>query len=238
MKRTPIKIGETIATIIAEEEYFSVAEQEVREQRKALETFILRDPFFLTTFEPYSVPVDAPLIIKKMAEVSQMTGVGPMAAVAGAIAEFVVKAMVKAGAEFAVFDNGGDIALFIDRPIILGVYSGHQKLNQLGFKVQPRDHILGICTSSRTVGHSISLGQTDASVVISPDVILADATATALGNRITIKNEAAIKQTMKEMMINGIEGMLVIVDELIGLIGDLPPIVKANVEVDLITKGS
>lgn len=237
MKRTKITIGETIATIIAEEEFLSVAKREVIKQREALEVFILQDPFFLTTFEPYSAPPDAPLIVKKMAKISQMTGVGPMAAVAGAIAEFAVQAMVKAGAEFAVFDNGGDIALYIDRPIIIGVYSGHQKFNQLGLQVQPRDRIFGICTSSRTVGHSISLGQTDASVVISRDVTLADATATALGNRITRKNEAAIKQTMREMMLNEVEGMLVIIDELIGLLGELPPIVKANMEVDLITKG-
>ncbi|MCA1989441.1 MAG: hypothetical protein LDL07_09915, partial [Desulfarculus sp.] len=43
---------------------------------------------------------------------------------------------------------------------------------------------LAVCTSSGTVGHSLSLGRADAATILAKDAALADAAATALGNRV------------------------------------------------------
>lgn len=172
-----------------------------------------------------------------MCEASIVTGIGPMGSVAGAIAYYAVKAMVKAGAKKAIFDNGGDIAIFTDQDCVVGLYAGkYTKFKDIGLKFLPRDHIFGICTSSRTVGHSISFGETDATTIISKDVILADATATSLGNEIKKNKENELTDTMKKFMYRDIEGIIVVVKDKMGTCGKLPQLVKANVNYDLISK--
>ena len=48
---------------------------------------------------------------------------------------------------------------------------------------------LGLCTSSGTIGHSLSFGLADAVVILSKSAILADAAATAVGNRVKDKKD-------------------------------------------------
>ncbi len=237
MKRHHLRIKETIATIISEKEFISIADRVVRQRRQEIEEYIATDPLFLTSLKPYDVAFNAPEIVKRMVEASQIVKVGPMASIAGAIASSAVEAMIEAGANYAVFDNGGDIAIFIDKPLVVGIYAGRTKIKELGMKVLPRDEIFGLCTSSATVGPSLSFGKADAATVLSNDVILADAAATALGNNITQKNDNSIKKSMKKLMVDGIEGMIAIIEDKIGMCGKLPQLVKANVDYDLISKG-
>jgi hypothetical protein len=237
VKRHPVRIKETIATVIAEERYLKTAEDEILRQRSALEEFIGRDPFFQLTFEPYNCPRDAPGIVKRMCEASENAGVGPMAAVAGAIAECAVEAMVGAGAEHAIVDNGGDIALYLDSPVTLGIFAGESGIKDVGFRVEPTGDIIGICTSSGTIGPSISLGNADAATVVSKNVALADAAATALGNAIKTDDGKRIDDAMNRFGMDGIDGILVITRSHIGIRGSLPQIIKSRVDYDLITKG-
>ncbi|MFX1252314.1 MAG: UPF0280 family protein [Promethearchaeota archaeon] len=236
MKRHYFRIKETIVTIIADEEFIPLAKREIWEKRSDLEQFILYNPLFRIALDPYNVPKNAPEIVKLMGEAGKKVGVGPMASVAGAIAYYAVKAMVEAGANYAVVDNGGDIAMYIDRPLVAGIYTGNREVKRIGFKFLPRTEIFGLCTSSATVGSSLSFGKVDAATVISKDVILADATATALGNSITQKNDLSIKKAMRKFMIEGIEGMTAIIDDKIGMCGELPKIVNTKINYDLITK--
>ncbi len=236
MKRFSIKNKETIATLITEEEYFELAQKEISSLRQEIEDYIRTDPLFLKTFKPYRVSQNAPKIIQSMSKASLVAGVGPMASVAGAIAYFVVKALTEAGAEFVVFDNGGDIAFKINRQVTVGIYTG-TTINNLGFCVQPREDIFGICTSSASVGHSISFGQTDATTILSTDVILADAVATALGNDIKNVDSTLINKSISQKMYAKIEGILVIIKEKIGLCGVLPQLKRVNINYDIITKG-
>ncbi len=120
-----------------------------------------------------------------MAERSAAFGIGPMAAVAGAIAGFAVQAMTDEGATYAVVDNGGDICILNDQPLLVGIYAGPSPIRDLAFEIPARTGPLGICTSSGTVGPSISFGFADAAVAVSQDVALADAAATALGNAVS-----------------------------------------------------
>jgi ApbE superfamily uncharacterized protein (UPF0280 family) len=190
----------------------------VLKHRGPLESYIGRHPLFLTTLDPYQAEAEAPAIVKEMARVSQLTGVGPMAAVAGAIAEAVGRDLLAFSPEVIV-ENGGDIFLKITRKRLVGVYAGQSSFTRkVALEVMPRETPLGVCTSSGTVGHSLSLGSADALVVLSPSTALADAAATALGN--LVKAAGDIPQAIeKAQTIEGLRGVVVIVGDKMGVWG-------------------
>ncbi|HNS83288.1 MAG TPA: UPF0280 family protein, partial [Methanolinea sp.] len=152
MIRRRFHFRETIATILAEEEsHVQAAREGLMQARQELEHYIAFDPFFRTTMEPYEAVSDS-TVVKRMAAAGASAGVGPMAAVAGAIAWAGVESMARTGAEFAVIDNGGDIALLSDRVLLVGVHAGRSPhSDRFAFQVTPRAEVLGICTSSATV---------------------------------------------------------------------------------------
>jgi ApbE superfamily uncharacterized protein (UPF0280 family) len=190
----------------------------VLKHRAPLESYIGRHPLFLTTLDPYQVEAEAPAIVKEMARVSQLTGVGPMAAVAGAIAEAVGRDLMAFSPEVIV-ENGGDIFLKITRKRLVGIYAGQSFFTRkVALEVMPRETPLGVCTSSGTVGHSLSLGSADALVVLSPSTALADAAATALGNMVKAADD--IPQAIeKAQTIEGLRGVVVIVGDKMGVWG-------------------
>jgi ApbE superfamily uncharacterized protein (UPF0280 family) len=235
--REHFQLKETIVTIFAREErHIAAARESIREQRAYLEDFIREDPFFQITLEPYdSMQDNAPQIVKQMIEKSAVFGIGPMSAVAGVIAGFAVQAMMDEGATYAVVDNGGDICILNDLPIVVGIYAGSSPIQNLGFELPARRSPLGICTSSGSVGPSISFGSADAAVVISEDVALADAAATALGNAVTATGP--LQECFQAIDQPGIDGALVIRGEEMALYKELPPLRRARVSEERITKG-
>jgi hypothetical protein len=119
-----------------------------------------------------------------------------MATVAGAIAEYVGKDLVRQGAKTVIIENGGDIFLKSERPISVGLFAGKTKLlSQLKLKIKPQETPLGICASSGTIGHSLSFGNADCVAIIAKNALLSDAVATATANRVRDKKdlEKAIK---------------------------------------------
>ena len=192
----------------------------VLKYRGILEKYIERHPSFLTSLEPVTVNEDAPQIIRQMAEAAQNTGVGPMAAVAGAIAEFVGSELLAFSPEIIV-ENGGDIYLKSSKRRVIGIYAGESPLTgKIGVEVNEADMPLGICTSSGTVGHSLSYGTADAVVAISRSAVLADAAATAIGNRVKQPDDitGAIEFAQS---IPGLKGVIIIKDDIIGLWGEV-----------------
>ncbi len=183
--RHPIRLKETFATVIAEERFIELAEQTLAATRETIEAYIVRQPEFRTALKPLAVEAEAPAVIRLMAAAAARADVGPMAAVAGAIAQYTVEALVAAGASYVIVDNGGDIVLAIDRPVTVGIFTGPAKIKDIALRFLPRPGIFSVCTSSGTVGHSLSFGRADAATVIAGDGYLADAMATALGNRIS-----------------------------------------------------
>jgi ApbE superfamily uncharacterized protein (UPF0280 family) len=235
-KTAKYQVRETIVTVIADEAYHPVCLDAICRARADLELFIAKDLFFQSTLEPYACPPDAPAIVRRMCDASAPVGVGPMAAVAGTIAEAAVGAMARAGATYALVDNGGDIALLNDETVTVGIYAGQSPIAGLALEIPPGDRILGICTSSGTVGPSISFGNADAALIISEDVALADAAATALGNRITDeKSLATAFDFLKE--VPAVTGAIGIIGDKMATYGELPKIVRAKVDYDKITKG-
>ncbi|OGO42802.1 MAG: thiamine biosynthesis protein ApbE [Chloroflexi bacterium RBG_16_60_22] len=188
--------------------------------RAQLEGYIRRVPEFMTSLEPIEVPPDAPHIVRQMAEAGQQAGVGPMAAVAGAIAEGVGRELLDFSPEVIV-ENGGDIFLKVRRQRTVGIYAGKSPLTgKLGLEIGARETPLGICTSSGTVGHSLSFGKADAVVVMAGSTALADAAATAICNRVSKAGdiEAAIGFGRG---IGGLKGLVIIIGEDIGAWGDV-----------------
>jgi ApbE superfamily uncharacterized protein (UPF0280 family) len=237
IERARFREKETIVTIIAERRFIEVAKRDILSSRKELEAFIRDDPFFQLTYEPYPCPGDAPEIVRRMCDASMMADVGPMASVAGAIAELAVEAMVDAGAGHAIVDNGGDIALHIDRPVTVGIYTGGSKIKNLAFRLEPTCGNAGVCTSSGTVGPSVSLGNADAAVVFAGSASVADAFATALGNAIRKDEKGHVERAIKEFNMNGVDGVMVVTRNHLATRGRLPEIMRSEVNCDLITKG-
>jgi hypothetical protein len=190
----------------------------VLKHRASLESYIARHPVFLTTLQPYQAEAGAPAIVQEMARVSQLTGVGPMAAVAGAIAEATGRDLLAFTPEIMV-ENGGDIFVKISKRRVVGIYAGQSSLSQrIALEIMPRETPLGICTSSGTVGHSLSLGSADAVVVLSPSTALADAAATTLCNMVKAADD--IPQAIERARsIEGLQGLVVIADDKMGVWG-------------------
>ncbi|MDD3621527.1 MAG: UPF0280 family protein [Methanofollis sp.] len=235
MIREHFEYKQTITTVLADEDaHVAAAKEGMLRAREELEQFIREDPFFGVTFDPYDVPEVENLTVRRMGAASLEAGVGPMAAVAGTIAWAGAEAMQAAGARFGVVDNGGDIALFSDREVRIGVHAGASPFSdRFAFVVPPQEEILGICTSSATVGPSISFGVADAVTVFSRDVSRADAWATSLCNTISPGDEgpfAPLEGT-------AVAGAIVILCEEIGVWGEVPEITGATVDPSLITRG-
>lgn len=184
----------------------------VIKQRALLEAYIERHPGFVTALEPFAVGIDAPLIVKEMAEASTKVGVGPMAAVAGAIAESVGKELLKYSSEVIV-ENGGDIFLRLKQTRRIGIYAGNSPLSgKLALEIKPQDTPSGVCTSSGTVGHSLSFGKADAAIVLSSSTPLADAAATAVGNLVkTAEDMPRAIEFVRE--VEGISGIAIIIGD-------------------------
>ncbi|MEA1894048.1 MAG: UPF0280 family protein [Euryarchaeota archaeon] len=231
--RERFQLKETIVTISSEDQYIPVAKHAIESCRRDLERFIRRNPFFASTLDDYHCQKNAPEIAVRMADASSTVGIGPMSAVAGTIAAIAVEAMVDAGSTYAIVDNGGDIALVNDETVIVGIYSGRTDDVSIGLEIEPRESILGICTSSGRIGHSISFGNADAATILSDDVSLADAAATAVGNAAidiaSIKDAFSILKGVKP-----ITGGLVILDGHVGMCGRVP-VVEAPQRVEYIT---
>jgi len=235
--RTHFEFKETAATIIAEGRFVPLARQSIFDSRDIIERFIALDPFFKDTLEPYEPPWNAHPLIKRMCAAAKKADVGPMAAVAGAIAEEAVNSMVAAGARQAVVDNGGDIAMFLSEPLKVALYTGTSRIQDIGFNVPADNKNYAICTSSGTIGPSISFGIADAAVVFAADAALADACATRLGNEVKDRRKKAILNAIKTILhIEGVEGALVIVGDKLVMSGKLPELVKMKADEGKIAK--
>ena len=213
-------VGETDLFISAQNDLKEEALNAIIAFRALLEQYIESHPSFLTTLEPLKVKTDAPAVVKEMAEAAHKAGVGPMAAVAGAIAEGVGRELLKFSPEVIV-ENGGDIFLSIQKRRRVGIYAGDSPFTGgLVLEIDPEETPLGICTSSGTVGHSLSFGQADAVIVLSPSSALADAAATATGN--LIKEADDIPRGIEFARdIVGLRGLVIIKGDKMGAWGQI-----------------
>jgi hypothetical protein len=224
--RSNIEYKQTHLTILASICLEKKALLELIANYGLLERYIQGNPLFLSSYEPVPVEKDAPFIVKSMADAGEKAGVGPMATVAGAFSDLIGSFFLANGAEEVIVENGGDVFLKITEPRKIGVYAGPSKFSErIGFEVMPKETPLGVCTSSDSVGPSISLGKGDAVTAFASTSALADAAATAIGN--DVKGEKAIESGIKKAKsIKGVRGVLIVKGDEMGVWGSVPSLIK------------
>lgn len=208
-----------------------IAREAILEARKFIEDYIGNYPDFKHSFDPLEPEKDAPEIIREMCKAGEIAGVGPMASVAGTIAQFVGRRLVESGEKNVIVENGGDIYISGDREIVIGIFSGESSpfSKKLGLKITPDLLPLGICTSSGTVGHSISLGNADAVIILASSTPNADAVATAAANLVDTRDEKGVQKALDFVKgINKISGAIIIAGDIIATWGNLPEIIKTR----------
>lgn len=222
---TIIRIEETDLHILAENDVTTAATDLVLQYRSQIEKYIVKNPKFLATLDPLGNDKIAPPLVRDMLQAGLQAGVGPMAAVAGAVAEYVGVGLLKSGCSEVMVENGGDVFLNRLRDCSVAIFAGESPLSyKVGVRLMADKMPVGICTSSGTVGHSLSLGDADSVTVIASSTPLADAAATRLGNEVGHgrSGEAGLQNALnKAGDIEGIRGVVVICGELMGAWGDV-----------------
>lgn len=198
------------------------AQEALKAARAAIEAEIALNPAFLTSFAPLPPRADAPEVVVWMYEAAQTAGVGPMAAVAGAVAHAVGRALLAHSPEVVV-ENGGDLYIAGVTERRVAVFAGESPLSmKVAIRVPPGEW--GVCTSAGRIGPSVSLGNADAAMILSHSAALSDAAASALGNRLLSADDipAALEHVLR---IPGVLGAVAVVGERIGAAGmiDLVP---------------
>jgi hypothetical protein len=213
-----VTVKETDLYIKATRDLRELARDSVIHHRYHIERYIFRHPEFFRSLVPLSTADFAPPIVREMIRVAQCAGVGPMAAVAGAMAEFVGKDLLQESSEVIV-ENGGDVFLRSSRELKVGIFAGSSSLSlKVGLRVPVADHGWGVCTSSGTVGPSLSFGRADAVCVLSCSASLADAAATAIGNVVGCPDDLS-KGLQKARTIEGLIGVVIIIGDKLGAWG-------------------
>ena len=212
--------AETDIFISAEKNLKTEAESLIHRYRNDIIDYIKKNPEFKTSLKPLAPDRNAPEIVRSMLKAGTLAGVGPMASVAGAISEFVGRDLLKITDQI-ILENGGDIFIKTKEMRKIGFYAGKSILSgKIAIVINPDETPLGVCTSSGTVGHSISFGKADAVCVLAKDTALADAAATAACNR--VKTESDIEKALNfAKSIEGTIGAVVIYKKKMGSIGNI-----------------
>jgi ApbE superfamily uncharacterized protein (UPF0280 family) len=218
---------ESQCTIISDQQAaIQAAVKSIQQGYRQLEVYIQSNPKFLHSLTPLAIP-EAPLVARLMAQAAEKAGVGPMAAVAGAIADLAVQDMVLAGCEVAVVEDGGEISAKSNKPVDVAVAAGEEPLSKrFGFRLV--DFPIGLATSSGRFSHAVSFGDAEAATVFCRNAALADAAATSVGNAVkgedaNIGIQCGIKRALS---IEGVEGVFIIYKGQVGTAGKIPQILR------------
>lgn len=214
-------VAETDLAVWASRDLKAEALQLIRKHRALLESYGQRESRFFESLEPIAVADDAPEIVALMAAAADQYSVGPMAAVAGAVAEMVGKGLLELSDE-VIIENGGDLFIKTREPKKVGIYAGPESpfSGKLSVEVDTSAGAKGVCTSSGTVGHSLSFGKADAVITIASSAIVADAAATAIANRIQSADD--VQPALDEEGERGLLlGVLIIIGQHLGAWGEV-----------------
>ena len=227
--KAAFQLKESQCTIIADKlEGIQTAKASIEHHRLQLEAYIKANPIFFHSLKPFPVPAE-PLVAKLMAEAAEKADVGPMAAVAGVIADLAVNDMLNAGCKVAVVEDGGEISAVSNEPIDVAVAAGDEPLSKrFGFRLM--EFPIGVATSSGRFSHAFSFGDAEAATVFCKNAGLADAAATAVCNVVKGEDHQAAIQTgiNKALSIEGVEGILIVYKGFTGTAGKIPKIIKVD----------
>lgn len=223
------RLKESNCTIIADKELgIETAKESIERHRRLLEAYVREHPRFLHSLEPVKVE-DGPEVAWLMAEASERAGVGPMAAVAGVLADLAVKDMVNSGCEVAVVENGGEVSAVSNQPIDIALAAGDVPLSrEMGFRL--KEFPVGIATSSGQFSHALSFGDAEAVTIFAVESGVADAAATAVANLIKGGDiDGVIRQGIQRALsIDGVKGVFILYHGVVGKGGEVPEFIKVN----------
>jgi hypothetical protein len=197
------------------------------ENKRKLEEYIRKNPKFLYSLKPVQVDDDSPAVVKLMAKAAEKADVGPMAAVAGVLADLAVEAMISKGARTALVEDGGEVSAFSDKPINIALSAGDHPLSKkVGFKLE--SFPIGVATSSGVFSHALSFGEAEAVTLFAKNAGLADAAATAVGNLIVGDDpQKAVENGInRALSIEGVNGVFIIYKGTVGVAGKIPKIIN------------
>ena len=183
--------------------------QLVHQLRNDIKGYIAKHDNFLHALSPLEFDPSAPEVVRRMYHASAKASVGPMAAVAGTIAQMIGEELTAYSPEI-IIENGGDIWAKVQEPAVIKVFAGRKAfLGDCGIVIQPHDTPAGICSSSGRFGHSFSFGKADCVTILASSASLADAVATATCNRVQ-KEEDCVHALEYACTISGVTGAMVI----------------------------
>ncbi len=227
-KRT-FRIKESNCTVISDQKSaIKKAKSSIKHHRKLLEKYVKDHPEFLYSLQP--VPVeDGPRVVQLMAEAALKANVGPMAAVAGVLADLAVEEMIQAESKVAVVENGGEVSAISDQPIDIALAAGDAPLSrEMGFRL--KEFPVGVATSSGLFSHALSFGEAEAVTIFAVNAGVADAAATAVANLIKGDDvRGVIKEGMDQALaIDGVKGVFILYKGVVGKAGQVPELIKVN----------
>jgi ApbE superfamily uncharacterized protein (UPF0280 family) len=223
------RLKESNCTIISDKaSAIEKAISSIKHHRRQLEEYIREHPPFLHSLEP--VPVDdGPKVVRLMAEASAKAGVGPMAAVAGVLADLAVEEMLGDGCKVAVVENGGEVSAVSDQPVDIALAAGDAPLSrEMGFRL--KKFPIGVATSSGLYSHAFSFGEAEAVTVFAVDAGVADAASTAVANLIKGDDvRGVIREGVdRALSIDGVKGIFILYRGVVGKAGQVPELIKVN----------
>ena len=229
LSKRAFRLKESNCTIISDKEgAIEKAISSIKYHRKQLEKYIKEHPRFFYSLEP--VPVDnGPKVVMLMAEASEKADVGPMAAVAGVLADLAVEAMLNAGCKVAVVENGGEVSAVSNQPIDIALAAGDAALSkEMGFRL--KEFPLGVATSSGLFSHALSFGEAEAVTLFAVDAGVADAAATAVANLIKVDDvQGVIRLGIDRALgIDGVKGVFILYRGVVGKAGQVPELIKVD----------
>ena len=223
------RLKESNCTVISDRELgVETAKKSIERHRLLLEAYVREHPRFLHSLEPVKVE-DGPEVARLMAEAAELAGVGPMAAVAGVLADLAVEDMVAAGCNVAVVENGGEVSAVSNQPIDIALAAGDVPLSrEMGFRL--KEFPLGVATSSGQFSHALSFGDAEAVTIFAVNAGVADAAATAVANLIKGDDiDGVIRQGIQRALnINGVKGVFILYHSVVGKAGQVPELIKVN----------
>jgi hypothetical protein len=215
-----VQVESTDLYIRTKDNHAIQAQNKVSQLRSVLTEHIKCQPGFLDSMIPVPRLRKVHPMILAMYRASELARTGPMAAVAGAIAQWVGQDLKKLSNEVIV-ENGGDLYLSLQQTGTTTLYAGKSRFSgTIGLALDPDKTPLGICTSSGTVGHSYSQGRADAATIISRDVCLADAVATGAANLIRTEDDLAPALDYA-LAVRGVLGAVLVLGDKLAVKGDV-----------------
>jgi uncharacterized protein len=213
--------------ITSDRDILKELEEPVTSFYSGIEGIISHDRTFMKSLEPVKEKQYYPGYIKKMCQASYRFGVGPMAAVAGAVCDRIAE-KISGKCGFLMIENGGDVFIKSKKPVRIGLFSYNSFFSdRLNIVIGAKQTPCGICSSSGTMGHSLNLGKSDLVTVMAESATMADAAATAVANSV-LENADIGRSVRLYKKYKEVKGIIIIKDDRIGIWGNLQLVKSDN----------